>query len=112
MVYCTLIGQVVGESKESEPWPTISRNTCAVVYKTLLFTVVNQAKKVISDLIKLFLRIFIKDYVIQVVFNPRSDQDSQFNKWERLVGLFNRSVRLHTRVHSFSDCHLAGSRRV
>ena len=107
---------MVGESKESEPWPTISRNTCAVVYKTLLSTVVNEAKKVISDLImimiKLFLRIFIKGYVIQVVFNPRSDQDSQFNKWERLVGLFNRSVRLHTRVHSFSDCLLAGSRRV
>jgi len=64
------IEQVVGESKESESWPTISRSTCAVVYKTLLSTVVNEAKK--------------------VVFNPRSDQDSQFNKWERLVGLFNR----------------------
>ena len=103
---------MVGESKESEPWPTISRNTCAVVYKTLLSTVVNEAKKVISDLIKLFLSKFLEVNVIQVVFNPRSDQDSQFNKWERLVGLFNRSVRLHMRVHSFNDCHLADSRRV
>ena len=25
-----------------------------------------------------------------MVFNPRTDLDSQFSKWEKLVGLFNR----------------------
>ena len=25
-----------------------------------------------------------------MVFNPRTDQDSQFSKWDKLVGLFNR----------------------
>merc|ERR550519_3003195 len=55
------IEPVLGESKESETWPAISRSTIAVVYK---------AKK--------------------VVFNPRTDQDSQFSKWDKLVGLFNR----------------------
>jgi len=64
------IEQVLGESKESETWPTISRSTIAVVYKALLTTLVNEAKK--------------------VTFNPRADQDSQFNKWEKLVELFNR----------------------
>ena len=38
--------QVLGESKESETWPAISRSTIAVVYKALLTTVVNEAKKV------------------------------------------------------------------
>jgi len=64
------IEPVLGESKESEAWPAISRSTVAVVFKALLSTVVNEAKK--------------------VVFNPRTDQDSQFGKWEKLVELFNR----------------------
>ena len=39
--------KVLGESKESENWPAISRSTIAVVYKALLTTVVNEAKKVL-----------------------------------------------------------------
>ena len=39
-----------------------------------------------------------------MVFNPRTDQDSQFGKWEKLVGLFNRFDPQVTTISS--QCNL------
>ena len=84
------ICQVLGESKESETWPTISRSTIAVVYKALLTTLVNEAKKVSHSqsifFCKRLLNIFSRSLSTQELTKTLSSTNGK-NWWNSSTGM-------------------------